>query len=421
MPIIGAPAGLVGGSAVPTDGTFANANWVEALYTDHDYSGRTILTNGLLLLDFSIAQTRLARCYVWNTALSTAAWQQFADLVYFDNSSNSGTLQSITPVRIGAEESALIAIASTSGGQAAQFTFRLQRGRYEGRVDFKPLTQATTISQSLLLALPATYKLSYNSGAVSDNVLSETACAVPTDYGYGAAFIASATYPFIAGFHTVNQPGGSLPGSSFNSANLGLGDTTSLAAGAQRSYGFFALPYGVSGTYSTANLQAEAESGTLGTGWTNIVDAVASGGHTANLASGTASTNADLWGTAFVPALGVYDLWVRMKATTATSSTAQLKIGLWDTTLSAYVTSASTTYAPDGVTTSYAWYRVAAGVTPIAGDSMQVRAVTTATTDDAWQIDESALVPHSLTVANNGPQDLWEQFMFDRSTRLVRP
>lgn len=408
-----------GSNPVPTSGgTFVNANWVEVFFASHDFVGDCVVTNGLQLLLFQVGSNPICTAYLWNTALASANWQQWATLQYVDNAGNAGPERNYTLTRVGPEEVAITAVDSTSGPNAAAATIRLQRGRVEGRVDFRPLTQAATSNNGLELTVVAVPKIIYNSTKVCDNVLSETSPAVATDYGYGACFVASTSQPFICGFLYQNEPGGSQPFSNGNSANIGFGDNTSLAVNAQRSYGFFAIPYGSSGSFSTANLQAEAESGALGTGWTNAVDAAASGGHTANLASGTLSTNADLWGTSFIPTAGVYDLWVRMKTTAAASTVAQLQIGLWDVSSTAFVN--STTYAPSQTTTSYAWYRVSASVTPTATHNMQIRAVTTVTTTDAWQIDESALVPRTLTVTDSGPQDLWQHFAYDRSTRLVR-
>lgn len=419
MPIVGTPSSPAGGTAVPTDGTFVNANWAEVFFSDHDYSGRTIVTNGLLLLDLSIGLARLARVYLWSTGLSPAAWQQVGDLLYEDNSNNIATLRSISMIREGAEESSLALVGSTSGNQAALVKLRLQRGRYEVRTDLTPLTQATTGNLSLALTLPAVPKIIYNSGAIADVVLSEAAPAAQTDYGYGAAFIASSAQPYIVGTLYQNQSGSKQPYNAGNVATIGLGDTTSLAINAQRSYGFFAVPYGVSGTYSTANLQAEAESGALGTGWSSVVDAAASGGHAAKAASGTLTGNSDLFGTAFVPAPGTYDVWFRVKVTSAAGSSAEMNLGLWDSTSSAFV--GFTAFKANQSGTSYGWLRAATAVTPTAGHNMQFAAGTAATLGTDWFIDEAVLVPHTLTAANTGPRDIWQQFAFDRSARLVRP
>jgi hypothetical protein len=410
-----------GSNPVPTSGgTFVNANWVEVFYSDHNFAGDCVITNGLQLLIFIQGTAHLCSAYLWNTATAQANWQKYADVNYQDVAGNIGTLQGYTQVRIGAEESSVVTTSSTSGGKNAQVKVRLQRGRYEARADFMPAVEASTTNTSLSLVVVATPKILYNSAKIADNVLSETSPAFPTDYGYGATFVANSAQPFVCGFLYQNEAGNAQPFDAGNVATVGLGDNTSLAAGAQRSYGFWAIPYGVNASYSTANLQAEAESGTLGTGWTSQANASASGGNEAKCASGTATTNADLWGTAFVPDPGTYDLWMRVKVTSAASGTAQMQLGLWDSTSSAYVN--STTYAPNQFTTSYAWYKICSAVTPTAGHNMRVRAVvnTNATNTD-WFIDESALVPRTLTTDSRGPQDLFQQWLYDRGTRLVRP
>ena len=420
MPVVGIPSAPTGGSAVPTDGTFASSSWVEVFDTHHDFTGRTILTNGLLLLDSSVGSTFLATVYLWSTGLATPAWQQCFNLAYFDNAGNQGTLRQISVIRVGQEESAVSLISQSSGNQIAQHVIRLQRGRYEGRVDFKPLTQATTSVKSLLLNHPAVPKILYNSTNIADNVLSETSPVFSTDYGYGAAFIANATYPFLTGFLYQNEPVTQPNTTGGNVTNIGLGDSTSLAQNTQRSYGFFAAPYGVNASYSPANLQAEAESGTLGTGWSSVADAAASAGNTAKVASGTLSGNADTFGTAFVPAPGTYDVWFRVRVTTNVGSNAEMTLGLWDSTSAAFVPSGSTTFNRTAASTSYAWMRAATAVTPTAGHNMRFQAVTALTLGTDWFIDEAVMVPKTLTAANTGPQDIWQQFAFDRSTKLIR-
>jgi hypothetical protein len=79
----------------------------------------------------------------------------------------------------------------------------------------------------------------------------------------------------------------------------------------------------------------------------------------------------------------------------------------------------STTYKPNQVTTSYAWYTVAAGVTPTIAKSMRFRAETVATIGTDWFIDECALVPLTLTTDHTGPQEIFTQFLYDRSTKMV--
>lgn len=410
-------------NAVPTSGgTYVNANWVKVYDTNHDFTGDCVLTNGLQLLLFQTGQARVAQCYLWNTASGTQAnWQNYAALLYQDNAGNSGTLKQYSLTRVGGEESSLRAVLSTSGGKVAQVGVRLQRGRYEARADFMPRIEASTTNTSLALQLVATPKIIYNSGKVADVVLSETSPTTAADYGYGTAFVASTAQPFLAGFLYQNPPGGSQPYDAGNSATVGLGDTTSLSAQAQRSYGFFAVPYGVSGTYSTANLQGEAESGSTSgsAGWASTSDGSASASSAEKLASGSASGAILTFGTAFTPNAGAGRAWFRLKVASTASTVAQFKFGYYDTTASAYV--ASTTVAPSALATSYAWYAASTSFTPTAAHNMQFRCESTTTTTTDITVDEAVFTPQTLTTDNRGPQELWQQFSYDRSVRLVRP
>ena len=409
-----------GSNAVPTaaSGLFVNANWVEVFYTDHDFVGDCVITNGLRLLLFQTGQAVTSTNYLWNTAAANVGWQQTGTFLYEDNSNAAGTLRAYTLVRVGLEECAIVGVDSSATPQMAAKSIRLQRGHYEVRSDFRPLTQASTGSLSLALTLPATPKIIYNSTKIADVVLSETSPAFATDYGYGVAFVASTAQPFLTGFLYQNEPV-TQPFNAGNVATIGLGDTTSLAINAQRAYGEFAVPYGVSGTYSPANLQQEMESATLSGGFVSTVDAGSSGGSSAKLPSGTVP-GAIAVQTGWRPAAGVADVWARIRVTANASSTNQIQIGWYNITGSAFI--GSTTYAPNAFTTGYLWYRVVAGVTVGANASEGFRAisVTNNAATDFW-LDEMVLAPHTLTAANTGPQDIWQQFAYDRGVRMVRP
>lgn len=419
MPIVVSPPSIPGGTAVPTNGAFVNGNWVEVFDTHHDFTGRTIITNGLQLLDIQTGQQQLANCYLWNTALSTPAWQQWCQLANFDNAGNQATLRQISLIRTGPEESAVSLITSTSGNQVARYVIRLQRGRYEGRVDFSPLTQASTTDYSLAIFPSAANGVIYTDGGVKDSRIAAengaTGGAITT-YGYNAEFVPSTSWPLIWGFLYQNQTVDQTLSGTFS--KLALGDTASLAINAQRSYGFYAIPYGVFGTYSTANLIANANTGTLGTGWSSVADALAENGNAAKAASGTLAGNDDKFGTAWSPAAGLYDVWFRIRVTTNVGSNAEMTLQVWDPTAGSAVV--STTFNRTSMFTTYTWIRVFQGVTLPAAHATQFRAVTALTLGTDWFIDEGVLVPRQLTTDNRGPQDIFQQFLFDRSTRLVR-
>jgi len=269
-----------GTNPVPSaaSGLFVNANWVELFGTDHDFVGDCVITNGLQLLLFQTGQTNLCLAYLWNTSAASVGWQQYGTLILQSNGAANSSLRSYSLIRVGPEEAAMSTISAGSDSQVQQVILRLQRGHYEVRTDLRPLSQASVTASSLILQLPATYKIEFNSMKAGDNAISETAPVVATDYGYGAAFITSTTYPLIAGFLYQNKPGTSQPGGGANNANVGLGDTTSLAINAQRSYGFFAVPYGVSGSSSPANLQLLATAATAVGTTSTAADAASSGG-----------------------------------------------------------------------------------------------------------------------------------------------
>lgn len=411
-----------GSNPIPTTGgTFINANWVEVFGTDHDFIGDCVITNGLLLLQFGASTA--VNSYVWNTALPLPNWHHWGDVYAYDQSGNGATIRSYSPIRVGSEECAVTLIWSTSIGQVQKTILRVQRGRYEARLDLTPLTQAETTNLYLNIAgTNGNNRITYNPSHVGDAAFAgEGALAVDTQYGYGAHFLPNASFPTIFGYLYQNQPGTNQP-NAFANSSLTLGDTVALPVNVQRSYAFFAIPYGTNGAYTTANLQGECESFTLSGGFANVVDAGSSGGHAAKLPSGTAVGAIALGpGAAYDSAAqGAYDLWIRIRVTSAASGTTQLRLGFYDGTAAAFIV--STDYAPSNFTTSYAWYRINNGFNLVlGGHSLEFRAisVTNAAATDFW-LDQMVLVPKTLTQDNRGPQDLWQQFMFDRSTKWIR-
>src|SRR5205807_2321906 len=122
------------------------------------------------------------------------------------------------------------------------------------------------------------------------------------------------------------------------------------------------------------------------------------------------------FGTAWVPPVGSYDVWFSVKVTSAAGSASEMKLGLYNSTDSAFV--ASTTYKANQVTTGYAWYKVATGVIPTATKNMRFRAETAATIGTDWFIDEAVLAPTTSTTSYSTPQDVFAQFSQDRTTRI---
>lgn len=404
-----------GGNAVPTTGAYTNANWVEVLAANHEFAGDCVLTNGLLLLHFQTGLFGAPDIWFWNTQLATPAWQHQGFVLYLDPSSNNGTLQQITLERVDPERCQIRVMVSTSAGNWVRLIWKLERGMYHAPVELWPLTAATTSTTGLNIVPSITAQFAFTeTNALDQQVDGAAGIGGSTpNYGYEAMFGQQANGPLFGWL--LQNKSSNAQGYVNSSGNLVIGDVTPVGTFAR--YALWVTPFA-----TAPNLQAEAESGVLGTGWTNIVDAAARGGHAAQVASGTLSGNADLFGTAWVPPAGVYDVWVRIKVSAQTSAVAQMQIGLWDATLGAFV--ASTTFAPNNAAlfTQYLWARVASSVTPTAGHNMQFRAVTTATTDTVWTLDEAVLAPKvSASVGvGNLPGDIWSQFLSALSRRWVR-
>ena len=408
-----------GTNPVPTSGgTFVNANWVEVFYTDHDFVGDCVVTNGLLLLLFQATVQQICKVYVWQTALAVANWQLIGTPDLSDSSNNGLICEAYSLACVGPEEVAVTCLQGGGNGEVMLGKVRLQRGRYEGRLDVTPLSTANNSGQGVYFSSSnANLKATYNSTHINDVPLAEAAPVPATDYGYGAALgLSGASFPYLYGLLYQNQPGTSQPG-SYSATGTILSADSSLAQNATRSYGFFAIPYGVSGSYSTASLQAEAEGGTLQSGWTSQANAAASAGNEAKCASGTVINHSDIFGAIFSPATGVYDCWFRIKVTSAAGNVAEMLCGLHDATSGD--NSQSTTLKANQVTTSYAWYRVATNVTMPLAHASQFIANTQATLGTDWFIDEAVLVPKTLN-GTGGPQDIWQDWMYDRGVRLVR-
>lgn len=406
-----------GSNPVPTSGGFLHANWVQVYGQQHDFAGDCVLTNGLLLILFQVGHS--AGVYVWNRNLGTPAWQLQGTVEWQENASNTGPIREVNIDRVGLQEARVRIAVGTTAGNYAVTRWKLQSGQYAAGVELWPLTAANTNPQGLMWRLNAVAKLAYDESAVVDLVTSAGATATPSaTLGFGAMLGTAANQPLV-GFLYQNPPSNSQPG-TFSSTVQGYGDTNGPAQNSYRLYGVFAVPFSA----TPANLQAEAESGALGTGWSSVVDANASNGHSAQAASGTGSGNADLFGTAWQPPAGTYDVWFRVLVASSAGSTPEMTLGLWDTTAGAFVTGGSVTLRANQAGATYSWSHVNP-TTPLqvpAGHNVQFRAVTAATLGTTWTIDEAVLVPIRSTTLGQGdfPGDIWAQWMFERVTALVR-
>lgn len=398
----------IGTNAVPLAGLFTNANWIAAFGKDHRFVGDVVLTNGLILWSLALTASPGIVGYAW----IAGAWQQFGSLTYNDVAGNAGTVRQVTLQRVSLEEVRADVWLSTSGNKWAKLTMRLQRGADTTRLEFLPLSEANSAQNALTLTLPSAAKITYNSITIADEGIAATNLGATTDFGYAAHLILNGAFPFIPVLlwqdTTTSQP-------YVASTTLsGIGDTGGPGQNATKAYGVAAFPFA-----TPQNLQSLAGSGTLGTGWTNVADGAqnpASNGTVGQCASGTLTGNADLFGTAWVPPAGAYDIWFRVRVLSNAGSAAEMQLGLWNTTDSVFV--GSTTYKANQWLTTYSWLKVAAGVTPTATKSMQFRAVTTATLGTTWLVDEAVMVPITSTTSRSFPQDLAQQFQYDRTTKI---
>jgi len=139
--------------------------------------------------------------------------------------------------------------------------------------------------------------------------------------------------------------------------------------------------------------RAEAATGTLDPGWSSVPDSGASGGLAAKAAAGTyKSYSNDVFLSPVVPVAGAYDVWYRVRVTSAAGKAPEMTLGLWDDQKAAWV--GSTKYRADQMGTSYSWVKVAESVTPSAGHSVQFIASFSDRLGTDWYVDEAVMVPN---------------------------
>jgi hypothetical protein len=403
-----------GTNPVPNSGsTFVNPNWVEVFDVRHNFQGDCIITNGLLLLLFRLGIGDLLDLYLWATSLALANWQHICSISSFDNSFAGATSSSYSLASLGREEASVVVISGTPNA-LYQTKVRLQRGRYEGRIEFRPLTQAPASEFQFGLTLDASGKIAYSPAGIHDTLETNSSVADATDYGYAGFFRADPAYPFITGFLYQNQPGAAQPFVTGAASQIAIGDSLGFPVGTTRAYGFFAIPYGVSGSYSTADLQEQESTQSLAGGFVSAADSGASAANVAKLPSGTAAGATAQSTTYHTLGAVVGDIWCRLRVTSIASGTTQIRLGLRDAT-SGWVAGGFTDYAPSAFATTYGWYKVAADYAPSSSHIHGYRAegVTNAAATDFW-VDEFVFVPKRLVSDNRGPQELWQQYMFDR-------
>jgi hypothetical protein len=140
----------------------------------------------------------------------------------------------------------------------------------------------------------------------------------------------------------------------------------------------------------------EAAGGQLGLGWSAVPDTSTSSARAARAAGGTVPVQnnrfaTDTFGAAYTPDPGAYDVWYRVKVTSATGSAAEMMLGMWDDTGVGWL--GSTTFRANQVGTSYRWIKVAAGIVPVRGHLIQFQAYAIATLGTDWYIDTAVMAP----------------------------
>lgn len=342
---------VAGGNAVPTGGTFTNANWVQVYGRSHDFVGDCVVTNGLVLMLFQVGVAAVCQFYVWNTSLAVPAWQLVSPLNYKDNTPTVAQLRGFQFDILSPFESWIRCQAATSNGHWAQLELQLKGGRYDVPIRFMPLDLTPTIGVALELGnLSNAIKIAYTPNQVTDvATVNSYPLAATSPYGFGAVISPTANSPIVG---WALQSANSLQTQSGSTTEVGTGDNTGPAAGTFRRYAMFAAPYGSNGA-GTEKLMAEGESGSLGTGWTSVTNASASNGSEAKAASGTTAGNVDTFGTAFQPAQVQYDIWYRMRSTANTGTTPEMQVGWWDATAAAFVALSSSIVEAHQLQTTY--------------------------------------------------------------------
>jgi hypothetical protein len=137
--------------------------------------------------------------------------------------------------------------------------------------------------------------------------------------------------------------------------------------------------------------RAPASSGKFTPGWILISDPAASGHRAVKASQGTMKYNGIVFGTAFLPAAGAYDLYYRLRVANAEGATSEMTLSLLDATSGRYM--AADAVSATQIGTSYTWYLVSSKVVPTPGHLMRFQTNVASTLGTDWFIDSAALVP----------------------------
>lgn len=393
-------------------GLFVNSNWLEARNTDHAFAGDVVLTNGLLMLTVTINGS--VQLWGWNPA--TTNWSLAGTINSYDPISNLQVPIAVRITKVSAEEVAAD-VTYLGAANSLLFSFRIQRAQRILRFGASPRSYSNGVPY-LVRFTPSVggNLIAYNDASAIDQAFAGS--SPPTTlYPFGAALLRTASWPWIVSFLYQGRVAGEVPTAQPGSAGsaLDLGDTTGPAQYQTRFYGI-----GLTAFAAPQTLSQEMESASFSGGFVSAADAGASGGNVAKCPSGTAA-GAFAQGPQFVPPPGAFDVYVRMRVTSAASGVVQMRVGLFDQ-ITGWVVGQFTDFAPSAVPIAYgSLIRVATNVTPsqLGGHTSsllaQLASGVAATTD--WWIDEMFLLPRSLTTFRDGPQDLSQQFLFEKTSR----
>lgn len=403
--------GGLGANPVPVAGLAVNANWLEARGTDHYFTGDVVLTNGILLLTVTVGGA--VQLWCWNTV--SGNWTLGGSIQTFDNTGIQGVPQSARLTRVSDEEVG-VEVLYVGSVSTALISFRLQRAQKLARVGFSPRSYANTTAGSIRFA-PAVggAMVVYNETVTYDQILGSGVLAPTAVYPYAAAFLASASWQMIVSLlyqaRIASEKPTQQPSVAASGFGIQLGDTTGPAQYQTRFYGI-----GLTG-FATAVLRGEAELAILAN-MTNVVDAAASNGRTAQAASGLAVTaTSDQINTDTILPAGTYRVVIRARVTSAASALTQMTFAVHNTDLGGAVLSANLaanafavgytlvtlgTFTANGTQRYHTYAQFAYGGTALATD---------------WFIDEILILPITLTGFKDGPQELAQQFLFERTTR----
>jgi hypothetical protein len=386
-----------GGNAIVSDGSAAhNSRWLQILGRQPLLTGDVILVNGLVML--RVNQGGEIEFWAFNTELTPDAWQQVCFIRYRDSSLNTAVVKTIAFQRIRPTSSVLRVMMATSVGHQAEFEIELDSAQRTVGFRMRPRTENNTRGLGLCLVATTAFKIVANATNVVD-VATQGTTNLPTTVEQGHTLaIGTTTNQMIFGiFYEGNVPDTGMPLAQ-STTELGIGETAQPLRERTIRYGFWAAPFPTS-----PNLLGEAESGTLGTGWSSQADAGSSGGNAARALSGTVSGNADTWMTATVPKPGNYVPWFRARVASAAGTTAEMTVGIWDNTSSAFQGQMSTTYKAAQLATSYGWlnpiYRtVTDGVTN--GTTTVTSATAFFTSADVGKTITGSTIPGGATISS---------------------